>query len=484
VNRVLAALLVALLPLAAAAAISLPPPANYRDPSHKSVLPLSDESLPYVYLEPHDFCFNAAGPLRVTLSVVNRSHKAMAVEWRHVIGGVVLESIGPGRTTPARRTPAPPAAVELAPAGLVQITIDLRDWFAVEGASVYELSYARPLPDGRIHIGEGARFVVEDDAAIDKLAAALDAGPVRDTVLALLKDNTVFAVGGGHKKMDGWDWSFGRARPVMPGGTWDKPLDAAKKAWAKEIERLTSKDAPAGSARAVAAIIDRLLFLSDDLRADPGTDHTRSISGWVMSLPPNDSERLHLRLLRSRSPSVVKWNIGLLGVRAFDAALAELFRIGDGPNRELASEALSELSNYDPDPRIAAYLRRKMTDDDPAVALHAAIISCYSGDASGGGVVVRCMSSDDPKLRMEAIAQVVDEKRFRPHRDAIVRALLAELKAPTSDAHLERAIESLGSYPTDEVMKAVTPFVTHKHKLVAGRAQMTVSAIRREMDRK
>ena len=482
-NRVLAALLVALLPPTAAAEISFPP-ANYRDPAHKSVLPLSDESLPYVYLEPHDFCFDAAGPLRVTLSVVNRSHKAMAVEWRHVIGGLVLESIGPGRATPAGRTPAPPAAVELAPAGLAQITIDLRDWFAVEGAGVYELSYARPLPDGCIHIGEGARFVVEDDAAIHKLAAALDAGPVRDTVVALLKDNTVFAGGGGHNKLDGWDWHFGRARPAMPGGKWDKPLDAAKQTWAKGIERLMSKDAPAGSARGVAAIVDRLLFLSDDFRSDPGTDSTRTIVGWVMSIPLKDAERLHLRFLRSPSPSVVKWSIRMLGVRTFEAALAELFRIGDGPNRELASEALSELSNYKPDPRIAAYLRRKMTDDDRTVALRAAIISCYSGDASGGGVVVRCLASDDPKLRMRAIAQVGDEKYYRPHRDAIVKALLAELKSPTSDAHLERAIESLGSYPTDEVLKAVTPFLTHKDALVAERAKLTASWIRRKLEGK
>src|SRR5262249_57429043 len=128
---------------------------------------------------------------------------------------------------------------------------------------------------------------------------------------------------------------------------------------------------------------------------------------------------------------------------------------------------------------ITQYLRRKMTGDDPGLALEAAIVSCYSGDASGGALVVRCMKSDDPELRLKAIAQVVDADHFRPHHAAIVRALLDELKEPTSDAHLERAIESLGAYPSDEVLEAVTPFLKHKNPQVAQRAQMSVSEIMR-----
>ena len=160
-----------------------------------------------------------------------------------------------------------------------------------------------------------------------------------------------------------------------------------------------------------------------------------------------------------------------------------MFRIGDGPNLALAEEAIGSLSSYAPDPRIAQYLRRKMTDDDRGVALRAAIVSCYSGDASGGTLVLRCMKSDDPALRLKAIAQVVDDDHFRPHHAAIVLALLDELKDPTSDAHLERAIESLEAYPSDKVLAAVTPFLTHQNLQVAQRARMTLSEIQRTIGR-
>jgi hypothetical protein len=120
-----------------------------------------------------------------------------------------------------------------------------------------------------------------------------------------------------------------------------------------------------------------------------------------------------------------------------------------------------------------------MTDDDRGLAIEAAIVSCYSGDASGGALVVRCMNSDDPALRLTAIAQVVDDDHFRPHRAAIVGALLDELKDPTSDAHLERAIESLEAYPSEEVLVAVKPFLRHQNPQVVQRARMTVSEIQR-----
>ena len=62
--------------------------------------------------------------------------------------------------------------------------------------AIYRRSYARPREDGRIHIATPARFVIEDDAVVEKLAAELDAGPVRETFAVLLKDNPVFAASG------------------------------------------------------------------------------------------------------------------------------------------------------------------------------------------------------------------------------------------------------------------------------------------------
>ena len=200
---------------------------------------------------------------------------------------------------------------------------------------------------------------------------------------------------------------------------------------------------------------------------------------WECTLPPKDQERLYLTLIRSHSRFVVSRSISRLMSLRSQAAVDELYRIGDGPDLALAQEAIGSLSSYAPDRRIAQYLRRKMTDDDRGLALEAAIVSCYSGDASGGALVVRCMKSDDPALRLKAIAKVVDNDNFRPHRATIVRALLDELKDPTSDAHLERAIESLEAYPSDEVLAGVTPFLTHGNPHVAQRARMTVSEIQR-----
>ena len=61
---------------------------------------------------------------------------------------------------------------------------------------------------------------------------------------------------------------------------------------------------------------------------------------------------------------VVTWAINRLADPKDDTVLDEYFRIGDGKDRELAVKALSALSSYSPHPRIAQYLRRKMTDSD------------------------------------------------------------------------------------------------------------------------
>src|SRR5688572_4450291 len=143
-----ALVLILFAPASAAAEIYVPP-GNVRDPASKSKDTAADLSLPYVHLEPHDFCFDAARPLTVTLSAVNRSGKRLTIDWRAVTASLVLEPVGPGRVTPVRNRPAQDA-VEVGPTDLAQITIDLKDYFTVEGAAVYKLSYSRPLDEGRV----------------------------------------------------------------------------------------------------------------------------------------------------------------------------------------------------------------------------------------------------------------------------------------------------------------------------------------------
>lgn len=478
VNRCVSTLAVALLLPATAAGKHYFPPVNVRDPSQQAKAQACDRSLPLIYLEPHDFCYDIARPVAVTLSAVNRSKKPQSIDWRAICGSLVLEPVGSGRVTPVRNRPTP-KSVPLASMDLAQVTIDLWEWFQMEGAGAYRLSYARPLEDGRIHIAAPAQFVIEDDAAVEKLAAELDAGPVRETFAVLLKDNPVFAAGG-LPKTYGWDVVRWGGRPQMLHSPWDEALQAARQKWREGIERLTEKTLPADGNRALETLIERLLQLSDGFRADPGSDFVNHLDARVADcLPAMDRERLYLKLVRSHSQYFVSRSvIRLMSLRS-KAALDDLFRIGDGPNRALAEEAIGSLSSYAPDPRIAQYLRRKMTDDDRGLALRAAIVSCYSGDASGGALVVRCMKSDDPALRLKAIAKVVDNDHFRPHRATIVRALLEELNDPTSDAHLERAIHSLEAYPSGEVLLAVKPFLRHQNPHVAQRARMTVSEIQR-----
>jgi len=478
VNRCVSTLAVALLLPATAAGKYYFPPVNVRDPSQQAKAQACDRSLPLIYLEPHDFCYDIARPLAVTLSAVNRSKKPQSIDWRAICGSLVLEPVGSGRVTPVRNRPTP-KSVPLASMDLAQVTIDLWEWFQIEGVGVYRLSYARPLEDGRIHIAAPAQFVIEDDAAVEKLAAELDAGPVRENFAVLLKDNPVFAAGG-LPKTYGWDRQNWGGRPEMFHGRWDEALGAARQSWREGIERLTDKALPADGNLALETLIDHLLKLSDGFRADPDHDFTSHLDARVADcLPPKDQERLYLTLVRSHSRFVVSRSISRLMSLRSQAAVDELFRIGDGPDRALAEEAIGALSSYAPDRRIAQYLRRKMIDDDRGLALEAAIVSCYSGDASGGALVVRCMKSDDPALRLKAIAKVVDNDNFRPHRATIVRALLDELKDPTSDAHLERAIQSLEAYPSGEVLLAVKPFLRHQNPHVAQRARMTVSEIQR-----
>ena len=229
----------------------------------------SDLSLPFLYLEPHDFCYDTTRPMPVTLSAVNRSKKPLTLDWQAFVASLLLEPVGPGHVTPVLNRAAP-ESVLLASMELAQFTIDLEDCFEIEGAGVYRLSYVRPMEDGRIHLAVSAQFVIEDDAAVDEFAAILDAGPARDTFSALLKDNPIFAVGGGAKTY-GWDDQRWRARPQMLRSQWDETRAVAQQPWRAEIDLLTKRDSPAAHGRATVALTARPLLRTHLSPRDPRT---------------------------------------------------------------------------------------------------------------------------------------------------------------------------------------------------------------------
>ena len=63
-------------------------------------------SQPFLYLEPHDCCYDLRGPLMVTIYAVNRSGKPVVVDWSAIVEALSLEAVGPGSAKPS---PAPAA---------------------------------------------------------------------------------------------------------------------------------------------------------------------------------------------------------------------------------------------------------------------------------------------------------------------------------------------------------------------------------------
>ena len=58
---------------------------------------------------------------------------------------------------------------------------------------------------------------------------------------------------------------------------------------------------------------------------------------------------------------------------------------------------------------------------------------------------------------------------------------MKELAKPLNDNTLERAVESIASYPSKAALEAVTLYLKHPSPQVANRAQMTLATIRREL---
>jgi hypothetical protein len=121
-----------------------------------------------------------------------------------------------------------------------------------------------------------------------------------------------------------------------------------------------------------------------------------------------------------------------------------------------------------------------MADMDRDLALEAAIVTCYVSDSSGFPVLLRCAGGEDPALRLKAIAQLGDP-RFRRYSARVLPLLLEELKTPTTDEHLERTIEVLGSYPSADVLATIKPFLKHRNAQVSGRARLVIDVMERDL---
>jgi hypothetical protein len=475
------------LPAAAQAEIYVPPQ-NVIDPLKPGVMRLdqSDDALPYIYLEPHDFCYDLAKPLRVTVFAVNRSREKMTVNWPEVVGSLVLEARGPGQAVPRKGADRPRERVEVAPRSVASLTVDLHQLYEVRGESVYRLQYVRPLADGRTHLSSPVQFLVEDDQAINRFVGAIwpddNHVPARAVVAELLRDNPLFARGG-ELKTYGWDAMEWRDHQEMHTVTWDKPLRDALAFWRSRLFTLAETEKLEDQVKAWHALTDRLIFLSDGLSAPvdashpPGSILMRPREQW----PREERVRFDLKLARTRAPDIVRASVGRLSATESAEALPLIIRLADGPDKRLAEEALSCLSNYDPHPQIAAFLRRKMTDPDPNLALEAAIIACYSGDGSGFPVLFRHVRHPDPALRLKAVAQLGDASRFRRYAGRVVPELLELLQDEKDPAVLERVIESLGGYPSKQTFDAVAPFLKHLHEQVRTRAQLIIGLIGREL---
>src|SRR5687767_2200960 len=126
------------------------PPGNVIDPAMVDRAKTADSKLLFIYLEPHEACFDLTKPLTTTIAAVNRSPTTAKVDWQAIVESLSLEPIGPGVSKPItsdkRLEP-----IEVPPGEMAALRVDLKERFAIQGASVYRLSYVRPLDDGRIH---------------------------------------------------------------------------------------------------------------------------------------------------------------------------------------------------------------------------------------------------------------------------------------------------------------------------------------------
>jgi hypothetical protein len=458
------------------------PPDNVADPL-KGEERQSDPSLPFIYLEPDQVCYNSGEPLEVSIFVVNRSEKPLIVDWGGIVRSLALEPTGPGRVRPQPTRWQAPGPVKLGPVRVTQLSLDLRQVFAVAGPAVCRLSYARPLQDGRVHIAPVVRFLVEDYAAIDRLT--LNGWPNderrRAQMAKLLKGNPLFS-DGGVAKTYGDDVGLWDGRPEMHTIRWQAGQQEAEESWDDAFKTL-AENKPTDEERVLETLIDRLLYVSDNFSSPPVQGSFLGFINAVRDSSAGVRSRLHLKLAQCRDPELALGSLSRLSTAQSVEAIDPLITIADGRNAELASRALTLMGNYDFHPRLNQFLRRKTSDPNPLIALQAAIVTCYCGDASGYPIVLRCADHPQAKVRLEAVAQLVDLKvggrDTARSRDLLLRRLTAE---PDPEV-LERVVESLQSYPTRAVRDAVEPFARHTHERVRARAKLVLNILDRDLGR-
>src|SRR5439155_18556793 len=75
-------------------------PKNVSDTAMRGGTLATDTSLPFIYLEPHEVCFDDQKPITVTVCAVNRSSGTLKFDWQFVLQALSLEPVGPGTTHP------------------------------------------------------------------------------------------------------------------------------------------------------------------------------------------------------------------------------------------------------------------------------------------------------------------------------------------------------------------------------------------------
>lgn len=128
-----------------------------------------------------------------------------------------------------------------------------------------------------------------------------------------------------------------------------------------------------------------------------------------------------------------------------------LIKIADGPDKEVACKAMSELSHFgdnsgfDRSEELVAFLNRKIKDADPLLSLEAATVSCYSGDWSGFDVILERLDHSDPKVRYLA-AQSLGAPRFTKYSEKIRPLLEKRLRVEKEPDVLRKVDETIRIY--------------------------------------
>ncbi|NQT19441.1 MAG: hypothetical protein HQ592_07035 [Planctomycetes bacterium] len=135
---------------------------------------------------------------------------------------------------------------------------------------------------------------------------------------------------------------------------------------------------------------------------------------------------------------------------------------------------------YPGDEAIRKVARRRLADEDPTIALHAAILTCFAGDYYGYPLVKESVYSPDKKLRLKTVA-VLGNRRFDKKRTEITSMLLERLKTESEPHIIVQIIQSLDRRPSREILTAYEPFLKHGNEYVALHAKVAYDAMKKRL---